>query len=183
MQFELVTAALTDPIPHLGKDAFGFHKFSYLLFFHCTNIIRHLWYAEMIIKRTHIQFPTASCEVHIREAHEHRTRDNLPKDAEDQKDDQANISGYESRSVPWSLQKYLESVEHDDDADEKYAEIAGVRLEGRLVGQGIPIDPMICEPLVKAHVCDQDDVPCDEACDRCDMGDRLKDGTSVVVDI
>jgi hypothetical protein len=71
-------------------------------------------------------------------------------------------------------QKYLESVEQDDEVDEKDAEVAGVRLEGCLVGQGISIDAVVCEPLIEAHVCDQDDVPSDETCDRRDMTNHPK---------
>jgi len=77
----------------------------------------------------------------------------------------------------------LESVEHDDDADAKYAEIACVGLEGRLVGQGISIDPVACKPLIKAHVCDQDSVPSDESCDCRNTDEPLKDGASILVNV
>ena len=77
----------------------------------------------------------------------------------------------------------MESVEHDDDADAKYAEIARVRLERRFVGQGISIDPVVCEPLMKAHVCDEDRVPSDESRDCSNTDEPLKDGASIVVNI
>jgi hypothetical protein len=59
----------------------------------------------------------------------------------------------------------LESVDQNDDVDEKNAEVADVRLEGCLVGKGISIDAVVCESSIEAHICDQDDVPSDEACD------------------
>ena len=33
---------LTDPIPYLGKDAFGFNIFGCLLRIHCINAVRNL---------------------------------------------------------------------------------------------------------------------------------------------
>lgn len=74
----------------------------------------------------------------------------------------------------------MESVEHNDDADTKYAEVTGVGLEGCLVGQGISVDPVACEPLIKAHICDQDSVPSDERCDRRNTDEPLKDGASIL---
>ena len=77
----------------------------------------------------------------------------------------------------------MESIGQDDDSEEKYAEIAGVGLERCLVGKRISIDAVVCEPLIKAHVCDQDDVPSDETCDCRDMDEPIKDGTSVFINV
>ena len=37
--------------------------------------------------------------------------------------------------------------------------------------------------LVKAHICDQDDVPSDETHDCRDTGEPLEDGTSIMVNV
>ena len=83
---------------------------------------------------TLVQFPPASCEVHIRDAHELRKHEDFPEEIEDQEDGQADISGNEGIDVPFLRQKDLESVEQDNEIDANNSEVAGVRLEGCLIG-------------------------------------------------
>jgi len=77
----------------------------------------------------------------------------------------------------------LESVKEYDDADEKDSKVARVRLPGCLIRQGISIDAMVFEPMVEAHVCDQNDVPSDETGDRGDIHEPRKDGAAICTDV
>ena len=70
------------------------------------------------MKLTLVQFPAASCEVHIWNMHELRTLCDLPEEIETQENREANIGSNEVIGVPWLSQKYLESVEQDDEIDE-----------------------------------------------------------------
>jgi hypothetical protein len=136
-----------------------------------------------MMKLTLIQFPTTSCEVHIWDAHKLGALSNLPDEVEEQEYGQADVSGDERINVPLAGQKHLESVEQNNEVDEKDAKVASVRLEGCLVRQRVSIDAVVREPFVEAHVCDQDDVPCDETSDRRDVHEPLEDGASIRADV
>ena len=85
------------------------------------------------MKHTLVQLLATSLEVHMCDAHELWTLENLPEEIKNQEDGQADISSNEGIDVPWIRQKYLESVEEDDGGDEKDSKVAGVRLQGCLV--------------------------------------------------
>jgi len=175
---------LTDWIPHLGNDASGFHVFGWFFGLHCTNMVRKSVIHLITTKKlTYVQFPAAGREVHIWDAHELWPIDNLPEEIKDQEDWQADVSSDEVIDVPWLQQKYLESVEQDDETDKKDAEVAGIGLEGCFVRQCISIDLVICEPLVESHVCDQDDIPSDKTRDRRYMDEPLEDSTPIFANV
>ena len=75
-----------------------------------------------------------SLEIHMLDAHKRQTLEKFPEEKKGEEDRQADISGDEGIDIPWTRQKYLESIEDDDDGDEKGSEVAGVRLQGCLVG-------------------------------------------------
>jgi hypothetical protein len=83
---------------------------------------------------TFVQFSATRSEIHIFDAYKFGTLDDFPEEIEHQKDGQADISGDEKVDIPFTSQEHLESVEQNDDADEKDTEVAGIRLEGRFVG-------------------------------------------------
>jgi len=87
-----------------------------------------------VARLTLVQFSATSCEVHIWDAYEFGTLVEFPEEIERHENGQADIRRDESIDVPRTRQKHLESVEKEDDADEEDTEVAGIRLEGCLVG-------------------------------------------------
>ena len=71
-----------------------------------------------MMKLTLVQFPATGCEVHIRNMHELWTLCDLPEEIETQENRQADVGSNEFIDDPWLGQKYLESVEQDDEIDE-----------------------------------------------------------------
>jgi len=132
---------------------------------------------------TLVQFPPASCEVHICDAHELGKHEDFPEEIEDQEDGQADISGNKVIDVPIIRQKDLESIEKNNEIDTKNAEVAGVRLEGCLIGQLISINAVVREPLVEADVCDQDDVPSNETSDGCNIHEPPENDAPICIDV
>ena len=132
---ERVATALTDPVPYLHHDALGFDVLSCLLLVHYTNTVSTVTNKQKMekLKLTLIQFPATSHEVHILNAHKLGAFDNLPAKIKYQEDRQADIRRDEGIDVPRARQEHLESVEENDEVDPKYAKVAGVRLQGRLV--------------------------------------------------
>lgn len=77
----------------------------------------------------------------------------------------------------------MEAVEDDDDSDEEDTEVRGVGLEGSLVRESIPVDSVVLQPSIETNVCDQDEVPRDEASDRGDVNKPVKHCSSVGGDV